>query len=52
MGRPKCELKKIHKKRVKKSKAKLKLYSKGELSFKNLTEHAKHFLKKQKKAAN
>ena len=49
MGRPKKELKKIHRKNVKKAKEKVKLFLKGELGTEKLTERAKHFLKKEKK---
>jgi len=49
MGRPKKELKKVHKKKVKKAKEKTKLYAKGKLPFEELTQRAKRFLKKGKK---
>ncbi|MBN3040286.1 MAG: hypothetical protein JW867_04095 [Candidatus Omnitrophica bacterium] len=49
MGRPKKELKKIHKRKVKKAKAKLKSLKNSEISYKDLTSRAKHFLKKGKK---
>lgn len=49
MGRPKKELKKIHKKKAKKAKEKVKLHIKGELPFEKLTQRAKNFLKKGKK---
>jgi hypothetical protein len=49
MGRPKKELKRIHARKVKKSKQKLKLFSKGELKYQNLTHHAKNLLKKRKR---
>ena len=49
MGRPKHELKKIHRKKVKKAKEKTKLYSKGEISYQELSQRAKSFLKKGKK---
>ena len=49
MGRPKKELKKIHKKKVKKAKEKIKLHKKGELPHKGLTQRAKYLLKKGKK---
>jgi len=49
MGRPKRELKQIHRKKVKKAKAKVKLYRQKEISYEKLTEKAKHFLRKGKK---
>jgi hypothetical protein len=49
MGRPKRELKKIHRKKVKKAKAKVKLYAKGEIPYEKLTQRAKSFLRKGKK---
>ncbi len=49
MGRPKRELKKIHKKKAKKAKSKVRLFSKGEISYEKLTQKAKHFLKKSQK---
>ncbi|MFH1519441.1 MAG: hypothetical protein ABIE75_02595 [Candidatus Omnitrophota bacterium] len=49
MGRPKWELKKIHKKKAKKAKRKSQLYSKGEISYDKLTQRAKHFLEKSRK---
>tara|TARA_B100000315_G_C14500015_1_gene551869 strand:- start:209 stop:376 length:168 start_codon:yes stop_codon:yes gene_type:complete len=49
MGRPKKELKKIHRKNIKKAKAKVRLLKKGEITHKDLTERGKHFLKKGKK---
>lgn len=49
MGRPKRELKQIHRKKVKKAKAKVNQYKKNEITFEKLTERAKHFLKKGKK---
>jgi len=49
MGRPKYELKKIHRRKVKKAKEKLKLYSKGETPYEKLTSFAKYLLKKGKK---
>lgn len=49
MGRPKKELKRIHKKKVKKAKEKANLYTKEKLPFEELTQRAKRFLKKGKK---
>jgi len=49
MGRSKYELKKVHRKKIKKAKEKLRLYSKGEISSEKLTRCAKHFLQKRKK---
>ncbi len=50
MGRPKKELKQIHRKKVKKAKKKVNEFIKGQTPINELTQHAKHFLKKQKKA--
>ena len=52
MGRPKEELKKVHHKKVKKAKEKVKLYLKGELPYQKLTQLAKRFLKKRRKPAH
>ena len=53
MGRPKRELKQLHRKKVKKAKSKVSQYKKNEIAFEKLTEKAKHFLKKdQKKKLN
>lgn len=49
MGRPKNELKKIHRKKVKKAKEKVQAFSKGEISYADLSQKAKHFLQKSKK---
>ncbi|NQT28111.1 MAG: hypothetical protein HQ570_00765 [Candidatus Omnitrophica bacterium] len=49
MGRPKKELKKIHKKKTNKARKEAKQYSKGEIPYEKLTQRAKHFLKKGKK---
>lgn len=49
MGRPKKELKRIHKKKIKKAKQKLQLLKAGKLTSKQLTQRARHFLKKGKK---
>jgi hypothetical protein len=49
MGRSKYELKKVHRKKVRKAKEKLKLYSKGEIPCEKLPSFAKHFLQKSKK---
>jgi len=49
MGRPKRELKKIHKKKTKKARRVAKQYSKGEIPYEKLTQRAKHFLRKGKK---
>lgn len=51
MGRPKTEMAKIHAKNVKKAKALVKSYNEKKISFKELSARAKHFLKKQQKAA-
>jgi hypothetical protein len=49
MGRPKKELKKIHRKKIKKAKEKVKLFLKGEISYKNLTQLGRRILEKRKK---
>ncbi len=49
MGRPKKELKKIHRKKMRKAKKKVQLYAKKELPFEKLGERGKHFLEKKKK---
>ncbi|MBP7087718.1 MAG: hypothetical protein KBB01_00320 [Candidatus Omnitrophica bacterium] len=49
MGRSKKELKRIHNKKVKKSKQKVSLFVKNQLSYKDLSLYAKHFLKKSQK---
>ena len=49
MGRPKYELKSVHRKKVRKAKEKLKLYAKGEIPYEKLPCFAKHLLQKSKK---
>ena len=49
MGRPKKELKKIHKKKTNKARKEAKQHSKGEIPYEKLTKLAKHFLTKGKK---
>ena len=49
MGRPKKELKKIHRKKVKKAKNEARSFSKGDIPYEKLTRRAKHFLQKSKK---
>jgi len=49
MGRPKHELKKIHKKKTKKARKEAKQCLKGEIPYEKLTQRAKHFLRKGKK---
>jgi len=49
MGRNKRELKKIHRKKIKKAKRIVGLYSRKELAFEKLTTRGKHFLEKRKK---
>ncbi len=49
MGRPKKELKKIHRKKIKKAREKIKLLKEGKVTLESLTQKAKHFLKKGKK---
>ncbi|HEC69418.1 MAG TPA: hypothetical protein ENI31_03945 [Candidatus Omnitrophica bacterium] len=50
MGRPKEELKKIHRKKVKKAKEKVKAHLRGEIPYSNLSQLAKKLLEKRKKA--
>ena len=49
MGRSKRELKRIHRKKIKKAKKKVKLYSQKELAFEKLTVRGRHFLEKKRK---
>lgn len=49
MGRPKKELKRIHARKVKKAKNKIKLYLKKELTLEKLPKKAKDILRKRKK---
>ncbi len=49
MGRPKEELRKIHRKKVKKAKERVKLYLEGRLSYKDLNALAKKMLEKRKR---
>jgi len=49
MGRSKKEMKRVHARRVKRDKRKLQLYSKKEIAFEKLNQHAKHLLDKSKK---
>jgi hypothetical protein len=49
MGRSKKELKKIHNRKIRKAKQKLQLFKAGQISLKQLTQRAKHFLNKGKK---
>lgn len=48
MGRPKKELKKIHKRKIKKAKKQARLYAKKEFPFEKLTQLAKNFVRKSK----
>lgn len=50
MGRPKEELRKIHRKKVKKAKERIKAYLKGEIPFSQLNQLAKKLLEKRKRA--
>jgi len=50
MGRPKEELKKIHRKKVKKAKEKVKAYCRGEIPYSSLSQLAKKLLEKRKRA--
>lgn len=49
MGRYKAEMIKVHRKKVRKAKEKVKSYLKGESSYEGLTQLAKHLLRKRKK---
>ncbi len=49
MGRPKSELKKIHRRKIKKAKKKVKNHLDKDSPCEPLTQLAKHFLKKQNK---
>lgn len=49
MGRPKKEMKKIHQKKVKKAKEKVKSHIEGKTSFSELSQRAKKFLKRLRK---
>ena len=51
MGRPKKELKRIHRRKVKKAKEKLKLYLKSGVGSLKITQLAKKLFKKRKKEA-
>lgn len=50
MGRPKKELKKIHRKKVKKAKEKVKLFLEGKIPYKDLNALARKMLEKRKRA--
>lgn len=50
MGRPKKELSKVHRKKIKKAKEKVRLYLKGEIPYKELTQLAKRLLEKRQKS--
>jgi hypothetical protein len=49
MGKYKRELKRMHGKKVRKAKEKVRLYCKGDLPYEKLTVLAKKFLAKRKK---
>ena len=49
MGRPKKELRQIHRKKVKKAKEKIKSFKAGTITFDSLTRKAKNLLKKGKR---
>jgi hypothetical protein len=49
MARYKRELKRIHAKKVRKAKEKVRLFYKGELPYEKLTSLAKKFLEKRKR---
>ncbi|MCK4809335.1 MAG: hypothetical protein KAS99_00150 [Candidatus Omnitrophica bacterium] len=49
MGKPKQEMKKIHRKKVKKAKEKVKLYVKNEITYSELPGRSKRFLEKREK---
>ena len=48
MGRSKYELKRVHRKKTRKTKEKIRLYSKGEITYDKLPQAAKLLLKKGK----
>ncbi len=49
MGRPKHELKRIHRKKMRKAKKKVGAHCRGETPLKDLTRRALHFLEKKRK---
>lgn len=49
MGRYKEELKRIHSKKVKKAKNKVRAFAKGEIPYSQLTSRAKKLFKKRKR---
>ena len=49
MGRSKYELKRVHRRKIRKAKEKLRLHAKGEIPYEKLTSFVKHFLQKGKK---
>ena len=49
MGRPKKELKQVHRKKIKKAKKKLKSHLEGKTLYSSLTQRAKNFLRKSRK---
>ena len=51
MGRPKKELRRIHKKKVKKAKKLIARFEKGEISRNKLSQRARRLLGKKKKKA-
>ena len=49
MARPKNEIRKIHKRKLKKAKEKIKLYERGELKYENLPALARRILQKRQR---
>ena len=49
MGRPKKELKRVHRKKIKRAKTRVKSHLKGDLPKEKLTTLAKRFLRSKKK---
>ncbi len=49
MGRPKNEMLKIHRRKLKKAREKIKLYEKGEAKYENLPSLARRILKKRQR---
>ncbi|MCM8774452.1 MAG: hypothetical protein NC820_06950 [Candidatus Omnitrophica bacterium] len=50
MGRKKEEMRRIHHKKMKKAKEKVKMYIKKEITYNQLNKLAKNFLEKRRKA--
>lgn len=52
MGRPKEELRRIHHKKIKRAREKIKAYLKGELEYQKLSRLARKLLRKRKKSVS